>query len=125
MFTQTLASKIFHFVRGAVRGMNGWEDFSNINFLVIGTDGPGKELAHWFAQARGASVYFTNDLARGLRQYTELLEVEPSVQYLQEGDCIDIIINNVLREIKIKERTFSFDELVEEAYTQGIHAFYL
>jgi hypothetical protein len=123
--TTSLESRIFNFIRGAIRGINGWEDFSNINFLVVGTDGPGKSLLKWIGQAPGASMYFTNDTFHGLRQYKEALAEDPSVRYLQEGDCVDIVIDNLTQQVRIKNKQFSFSSLQEDAYTQGIHEFYL
>lgn len=122
---KTKASKVFNFIRGAVRSINGWEDFSNINFLIVGTDGVGKELTKWISSAPDASVFFTNDPRHALRQYQEVLEVEPNISYWDQTENIDIVIDNVKEEVIIRNRKFSFDDLMEDSYTQGIHEFYL
>lgn len=125
MIKNSEVSKVFNFVRGAIRGMNGREDFSNINFLVIGTDGIGGELTKWVSSAPDASVFFTNESIYTLRQYQDLLEMGLPIKYLQENDSVDIIIDNLRQEVIILGKRFSFTDLVEDSYTQGIHEFYL
>ena len=123
--TLEIVSKVFNFIRGAVRGINGYEDFSNINFLIVGVEGPGKELTKWLGSTPGASIFFTNDPLYALRQYQEVLKIDPSARYWEEKDCVDIVIDNLKEKIIIRGKMFSFEDLVEDSYTQGIHEFYL
>lgn len=125
MITREMVSKVFGFVRGAVRGLNGREDFRNLKFLIVGTDGDGLELIRHISSAPDASVYFTNSSGQALRQYQEVLGLDPSIQYWTEEGYVDVVIDNVNEKIFIGPREFYFTDLEEDSYTQGIHEFYL
>lgn len=117
----TNANSIFHFVRGAVRGSYGVEDFRGRRILIIGMDVVGQQLLTLFCMD-GVKLFF---LDNSLVNYDKAHMVCPQVRPFGEQQ-IEIIINLSGGFVSVNHKPFTISEIEDrDSYNQGIHAYYL
>jgi hypothetical protein len=114
------ANKIFHFVRGALRGSYGKEDLENRRVLIIGMDITGQQLLTMFCES-GACLFFKDD---SLVQYDKA-QSSCAGAHPYNNQKIEILIDLRQGLISMKERDFALSLIGQDPYTQGIHAYYL
>lgn len=111
-------NRVFSFLRGAVRGHFGSEDFSDKKFLIIGAQSSEDvELMFSIDAGRGAVLLKEPSLSLYVNLLKKGLEIEHSEQ---ENIEIDLLAN----EIRLFKKSFPIGEIGEEPYSQGINEFY-
>lgn len=118
------SSDIFSFLRGAIRGSFGKEDFNDKTFLLVGCDDLGLELLTAIFSAGEILLFFTPTEKNKIREYVEIIRRFPDA-LSWKGEPIDVVINLNEGFLKIKGREVLFSDIQEDYYTQGIHSFYL
>jgi hypothetical protein len=116
----TKASKLFHFLRGALRGTYGDEDLRRHRFLIIGTSKIGQELLSRLCVG-GIDIKFQD---QSLTNHHNTFAVCSDVD-VYTGEPVDVIVDFSKNVLHVKNKSFPFDKIGEDAYTQGIHEFYL
>ena len=120
---QQTTTNVFNYIRGAIRSAYGVEDLSEKSILFVGMGTFSQEILKRFCNSR-ASIYFISDsLMEYYSAYTVCEMINP-----YGGEAVDIIVDvdkNILT-VNGKLRFLGkIDEGVVDAYTQGIHDFYL
>lgn len=117
-------TKIYNYLRGALRGTYGVEDFRGKSILIIGVNKFGQDLVSKICFDEEVTLYFQVDTSQGLTNYLNAFTICAAVEPW-EGQSTDIVVDTLARTITIKGSTVSFQEIGEDPYTQGIHDFYL
>jgi hypothetical protein len=120
------ASQIFNFIRGAVRGTWGVEDFRGKRIAVIGMDIVGQQLLTMLC-FEGVELFFYAD---GIVGYDAAHMICGSVTPLAYGDTadVDVVINLIGNHLTIvrnsKMKKFILSDIGNDPYNQGIHEYY-
>lgn len=117
----TSASSVFHYLRGAIRGDSGVEDFRGKSILVIGMDTIGQDLLARLC-FDGVNLFF---LDNSLVNYNQAHVICGSVNLFEDQTDVDIVINLDEGFISYAGKHVPISEIGEDPYTQGIHEFYL
>lgn len=113
-------SPVFQFLRGAIRGAYGKEDFRSLKFLIVGVSEAGQKLLNCLCFP-GVDVSFRD---HSLINYGRSFSVCNSVKY-DKGDQRDVVVNFVEGTISVRGKDFPLSGIGDDPYTQGIHEFYL
>ena len=117
-------TRVFNYIRGAIRGAYGIEDFRGIGVLIIGVNDFGQNLVSKICFDEDVFLYFKVDEEQGLQNYLNAFTVCTLVEPW-EGQPIDIVVNTLSQKITVGGTTVTFKEIGEDPYNQGIHDFYL
>ncbi len=113
-------NRVFQFLRGAVRGAYGEENFRDKTLLIVGMSRSGQELLNRLC-IDGVSVKFQDPkISNYRRSFAVCRDVE-----VYEGENADITVDFTKRYVDVKGKTFPLDRIGEDPYTQGIHEYYL
>jgi len=113
-------NRVFQFLRGAVRGAYGEENFRNKTLLIIGMSRSGQELLNRLC-IDGVNIKFQDPKVSNYRRsFAVCRDVD-----IYEGEKTDIVVDFSNRHLTVKGKNFSLDRIGEDPYTQGIHEFYL
>jgi len=120
------ATKIFNFLRGAVRSAYGKEDFRGKKILLVGMENLGQELLTMLCLDDVELLFWD----KGIMKYDKAHQICSSVGFLEETeDGIDILIHlidgYVIVESNSKSKDFKICDISDDPYNQGIHEFYL
>ncbi len=115
------ATKVFQFLRGAVRSAYGVENFRGKTILIGGMSKDGHSLLKSLCMD-GVSIKF---LTSSLVNYYKAFSICRNVDFYEEGECVDIIVDFTENEIHISDKTFPIGNIGNDPYNQGIHEFYL
>lgn len=121
---ETTAVVLFYYLRGALRGAYGVEDFRNKNVLIVGIDAFGQDILSQICFDDEVKLYFQVDGVRGLKNYLNAFTVCPQAEPW-EGQPVDIIVDTLSNKVTVDGTTIDFQMIGEDPYTQGIHDFYL
>ena len=117
-------TRVYNYIRGALRGAYGVEDFRGKSILIVGVNDFGQDLVSKFSFDSEIKLYFQVDQSNGLQNYLKAFTVctfaEP-----WGGQPTDITVDTLANRVTIKNLTVGFQEIGEDPYTQGIHDFYL
>lgn len=114
------ANKVFQFFRGALRGAYGEENLRDKIILFVGMNKFAQEVLNKLC-LDGVTIYFSDTSIQNYRNaYTLCGTVLPWL-----GDEAHVILDFEKNQLMLKNRPFSFDLILEDAYTQGIHEYYL
>ena len=116
-------TKVFNYLRGALRGAYGVEDFRGKSVLIVGVNEFGQDLVSKICFDDEVKLFFQVDINQGLKNYlnafTVCAQVEP-----WDGQSVDIIVDTIVNKVTVDGTTTRFDTIGEDPYTQGIHDFY-
>lgn len=121
------ASKIFNFVRGAVRSYYGEENLRGKRILVYGMDEIGQELLTMLC-FDDVKLFFYDE---SISNYDKAHMICSSIEVMVRGnvyDNLDIFIDLVEGTILVGDndsKLFPIDEIGNDPYNQGIHEYYL
>ena len=90
--TTKSTSKVFNYIRGALRGAYGVEDFRGKSILVIGVNDFGQDLVSKICFDEEVQLYFQVDEARGLQNYLNAFAICALVEPW-EGQPVNIIVD--------------------------------
>lgn len=113
-------NSIFQFLRGALRGAFGREDLRGKVILFVGMGHAAQSVLNRICMD-GVSIYFRND---SLQNYRDAHTICTTVSSWS-GENIDIVLDFEENKIVIKNKSFLFENILDGAYTQGIHEYYL
>jgi hypothetical protein len=116
-------TKIFNYLRGALRGAYGVEDFRGKSVLIIGVNSFGQALVSNICFDEEVNLYFQVDEEQGLGNYLNAFSVCALVEPWSDQP-VDIIVDTLTQKIIVDNTTISFGEIGEDSYTQGIHDFF-
>lgn len=115
-------TKLFNYLRGAIRGAYGVEDFRDKKVLIIGVDSFGQDMVSKICFDESVKLYFLGvpgkELENYLNAFTICTLVEP-----WGGEDVDITIDTIAERVVINGTAVCFTEVGEEPYVQGIHDF--
>ncbi len=117
-------TKVFNYIRGALRGAYGVEDFRGKGVLIIGINDFGQDLVSKICFDEGVKLFFLVDKEQGMQNYLNAFTICAFVKPW-EGQEVDIVVNTLSRKVTVGGTTISFNLIGEDPYTQGIHDFYL
>ena len=113
-------NRVFQFLRGAVRGAYGEENFRNKTLLIIGMSRSGQELLNRLC-IDGVNIKFQDPKVSNYhRSFAVCRDVD-----VYDGENVDIVVDFSNRSLNIRGKSFSLDRIGEDPYTQGIHEYYL
>ena len=121
------ASKIFNFVRGAVRSYYGEENLRGKRILVYGMDEVGQELLTMLC-FDDVKLFFYDE---SISNYDKAHMICSSVEVMVRGnvyDNLDIFIDLIEGTILVgdnESKLFPIDKIGNDPYNQGIHEYYL
>ena len=118
------ATEIFAFLRGAVRGSYGIEDFRGLGVLFIEMGSVEKELLKRL-NIDGVDLYFLDNC---LINYNDAHMICPGALPYQNQRKVQILIdlaNTKGPSVTVGPKTVVLPEFGEDPYTQGFHEFYL
>jgi len=116
----TTSHDIFQFLRGALRGAFGKEDLRGKTILFIGMGSLAQEVLNKIC-LDSVEIYFQDSSIHNYRSaHTTCTLVSPWL-----GESADVTLDFEKGQILVKDRPFLFDHILEDAYTQGIHQYYL
>ncbi len=121
------ATDIFCYLRGALRGSFGLEDFRDKTIFIFGMGTVGQQLLTMLCFS-GPEIVFADESIVNYRAAHKICE---SIQVASSGDDVyaDIIIDLRDNTLSIAQgpafKTVNLSTLGKEPYTQGIHDFYL
>jgi len=121
--TNPATTKIFNYVRGALRGAYGVEDFRGKSVLIVGVNSFGQDLVSKICFDEEVSLYFKGDSRSNLQNYLNAFTVCALVEPW-DGQEVDIIVDTLAQQVTVKGTTFDFAEIGENPYVQGITDFY-
>jgi len=122
--TTKATTKVFNYMRGAIRGAYGAEDFRGKSVLIVGVNDFGQDLVSKVCFDEEVHLYFKVDEDKGLKNYLNAFTVCAFVEPWA-GQEIDIVVNTLSQKITVGGTTINFKEIGEDPYNQGIHDFYL
>jgi len=114
------ATKVFQFLRGAVRAAYGMESFRDKTFLIVGMSRSGQELLNRLC-IDGANIKFQDP---NVSNYQRSFAICRGVD-IYEGQDVDITVDFTKNYLQVKDKTFPINKIGDQPYTQGIHEFYL
>jgi hypothetical protein len=121
------ASKIFNFVRGAVRSYYGEENLRGKRILVYGMDEIGQELLTMLC-FDDVKLFFYDD---SISNYDKAHMICSSVEVMVRGnvyDNLDVYIDLVEGTVLVgdnESKLFPIDKIGNDPYNQGISEYYL
>jgi hypothetical protein len=121
------ASKIFNFVRGAVRSYYGEENLRGKRILVYGMDEIGQELLTMLC-FDDVKLFFYDD---SISNYNKAHMICSSVEVMVRGnvyDNLDVYIDLVEGTVLVgdnESKLFPIDKIGNDPYNQGISEYYL
>ena len=118
------ATKVFDYIRGAIRGAYGVEDFRGMGVLIIGINEFGQDIVSKVCFDEEVRLYFQVDAEQSLTNYLNAFTVCALVEPW-EGQAVDIMVDTLSGKVTVDNTTISFREIGEDPYNQGIHDFYL
>lgn len=114
------SSEIFNFLRGALRGHYGKEELRGKQILIVGMGPDAQDLLMRIC-VDGVDLFFSDPSIRN--NYRAHLICGPANPY--NGEPVDIIVDFIQGKFSLKGKDFPLSNLKPDAYTQGIHEFYL
>ena len=117
-------TKLFNYLRGALRGAYGVEDFRGKSVLIIGVNDFGQDIVSKICFDEEVNLFFQVDEEQGLKNYLNAFTVCALVEPW-DGQKVDIVVDTLSRKVTVDGTTISFNLIGEDPYTQGIHDFYL
>ena len=121
MITKTpTAYKVFQYLRGAIRGAYGVEEFRGKAILIKGMDTVGQELLVRLCLP-DVNIYF---LDSSVSNYYEAHRICEYVIPYPFDLGMDIIIDFNERILAVNGVEYSLDLIEDNPYEQGIHQFY-
>jgi hypothetical protein len=117
-------TKVFNYLRGALRGAYGVEDFRGKSVLIIGINDFGQDIVSKVCFDEEVKLYFQVDASHGLKNYLNAFTVCALVEPW-EGQEVNIVVDTLSQEVTVDNTTVSFSGIGEDPYNQGIHDFYL
>ena len=121
------SSKIFNFVRGAVRTVYGIEDFRGKVIVISGMDIVGQELLTMFCFDDVKLLFHTPDVISYSKAHlicNSIKVMKPEKVYNEIDIFIDLIHGTILVGDNSRRR-FPIEEIGNDPYNQGIHEYYL
>jgi len=122
MTTKT-PSEVFSYIRGALRGTYGVEDFRGKSVLVIGVNQFGQDIVSKLCFDEKAKLFFVGSPGQELMNYFYAYNICRAIEPWQ-GEPIDITIDTEAKRVVIDGTAVSFEMIGEEPYNEGIHDFY-
>lgn len=116
-------TKIFNYLRGALRGAYGIEDFRGKSVLIIGVNDFGQDIVSKICFDEEVKLFFQVDEEQGLQNYLNAFTVCTLVEPW-DGREVDIVVDTISHKITVDKTTVTFGMVGEDPYTQGIHDFY-
>jgi len=116
----TCPTKLFQFIRGALRGAYGTEDLQARTFLIIGVSRLGQDILGRLCLP-GVDIRIQEHT---LVFYTQVFGVCSHVD-LHDNTPRDVIIDTMEENLTVKGKKFGFSSIGDDPYTQGIHEAYL
>ncbi len=126
--TNQTATEIFNYIRGAIRGAYGVEDFRGKKIVIFGMGKMGQDLLTLFCFDSDIEIFFSDP---SIVNYRAAHKICGSIQSLSEEDMgyADIVINLFEGELAVGRgswfKVMSLSNIVGDPYTQGIQDFYL
>ncbi len=117
-------TKIFNYIRGALRGAYGVEDFRGKSVLIIGVNDFGQDIISKICFDEEVNLFFQVDVEQGLKNYLNAFTVCALVEPW-DGQAVDIVVDTLSRKVTVGGTTISFKMVGEDPYNQGIYDFYL
>ncbi len=124
MTTKSTTKDVFNYLRGALRGAYGIEDFRGKSVLIIGVNTFGQSIVSKVCFDEEVKIYFQVDKEQSLKNYLNAFTVCTLVEPW-EGQNVDIIVDTLARKVTVDNITIGFEMIGEDPYNQGIHDFYL
>lgn len=121
------ASRIFNFIRGAVRAVYGIEDLRGKRIVVNGMDKVGQDLLVMLC-FDDIKLFFNDD---SIMNYNKAHMICGSVEPMVMGTAyneIDVFIDLVNGTILVGDnnaKQFPIEDIGDDPYNQGIHEYYL
>jgi hypothetical protein len=122
--TNPATTKVFNYVRGALRGAYGIEDFRGKSVLIIGVNDFGQDLVSKICFDEEVSLYFQVDQRGSLQNYLNAFMVCALVEPW-DGQEVDIVVDTLAQQVTVNGTVAAFEEIGENPYAQGIQDFYL
>jgi hypothetical protein len=116
----TKATELFQYLRGAVRSAYGTEDFRGKSVLFIGMDRIGQELLLRLCLDEVSLFFADHRVTNYYQAHAVCGQVSP-----HRGEPVDITVDFENKTLVVKGKSLPLPKLGQEAYTQGIHDFYL
>ena len=114
------ATSIFQFFRGALRGAFGQEDLRGKTILFVGMGNTAQEVLNKICLDE-VNIYFKDNSIQNYRSaHTVCTLVSPWL-----GESVDVVLDFEANELVLKNKPFAFKHILDDAYTQGIHEYYL
>ena len=111
---------VFNFLRGALRGHYGREELRGKNILIVGMNSDAQELLMCLCVS-GVGLFFSDpSIGNNYRAHTICSPANP-----YNGEDVEIVIDFVQDKFSLKGKDFPLSNLKSDAYTQGIHEYYL
>jgi hypothetical protein len=123
MTTKKTPSDVFHYIRGALRGNYGVEDFRGKSVLVIGVNRFGQDIVGKLCFDKEVKLFFVGSPGQELMNYFYAFNICRAATPWQ-GESIDITIDTESKRVVIDGTAVRFEMIGEEPYKQGIHDFY-
>ncbi len=121
--TVTKTINVFNYIRGALRGAYGIEDFRGKSVLIIGINNFGQDLVSKICFDEEVNLYFQVDKEQGLQNYLNAFTVCALVEPW-DGQEVDIVVDTLALKVTVDNTTTNFKDIGEDPYNQGIHDFY-
>jgi hypothetical protein len=121
------ASRIFNFIRGAVRSVYGIEDFRGKRIIVYGMDGVGQALLTMLCFDDVKLFFHDSSIVNYQQAHLICSSVEPMISG-NTYDDVDVFIDLVDGFIMVGDNNsvqFPIADIGDEPYEQGIHEYYL
>ena len=117
-------TKVFNYIRGAIRGTYGTEDLRHKHILIVGVNSFGQELINKLCFDKEVHLYFQVDAPQGMQNYLSAFSICTLVEPW-EGQDMDIVVDTLSEKLTVGKTTTNFKKIGKDSYTQGIHDFYL
>jgi len=111
---------VFNFLRGAVRGHYGREELRGRQILIIGMGPDAQDLLMRLCIS-GVGLFFSDPSIRNTYQAHAICS--PAGPY--NGEDVEIVVDFAQGKFSLKGKDFPLSNLKPDAYTQGIHEYYL
>jgi phosphoglycerate dehydrogenase-like enzyme len=114
------AHSVFQYLRGAIRSSYGIENLRNKTLLIIGMSEYGQKLLNMLC-IPGVNVKFMDPK---VSNYHKSFAICKDVD-VYEGQSADVIVDFTNDYLCVNGKTISMEDIGDNAYTQGIHEFYM
>lgn len=111
---------VFSFLRGALRGHYGREELQGRQILIVGMGTAAQDLLIRLCVS-GAGLFFSDPSV--INTYRAHAICSPASPY--SGESCEIVVDFVQGKFSLKGKDFPLSNLKSDAYTQGIHEYYL